>query len=210
MNRFALSGLILLATAASAAVDITSALKNVEKRYNGIETLQVNFTEVYRAPGRGRRSESGVLFLHKPGRMRWEYTNPEGKLFLGDGKYFYLYTPDSGKVQKSAAKETADMRAPLAFLLGKIDFNRDFSRFVSRPEGNDLWIAADPKSEDFPYQKVEFLVTPEYQIQRVRVTGQDQSILDFTFQSEKVNPALDAKLFQFQLPPGAQMIEAVH
>ncbi len=201
---------LLAATALAAGPDLSGVLKRVEEHYNRTETLQITFTETYQAQGKARKPESGTLFLRKPGRMRWQYTAPAGKVFLSDGKFVYLILPDSNRIQKMKAKESEDMRAPLAFLLGRLHFEKDFQNFQSRQEGADTWITADPKSADLPYTKVEFQVTPAYQIRRVRVTGQDQSILDFQFDGEKVNPALDAKLFQFQLPPGAMIEEALN
>ena len=82
-----------------------------------------------RSRGRPRKSESGELTLRKPGRMRWDYTAPAGKLFLSDGKQVYLYTPDSNRVERMPLKESDDMRAPLAFLLGKLDFAKEFRDF---------------------------------------------------------------------------------
>ena len=185
-------------------------LKAVEERYNRAQTLQIDFSEGYSAQGKTRKPESGTLFLRKPGRMRWQYTSPAGKLFLSDGKFVYLIVPDSKRVQKMKIKESEDMRAPLAFLLGKLHFEKDFQRFQSRPEGADTWITAEPKSAELPYTKVEFEVTPQFQIRRVQVTGQDFSVLDFHFDQEKLNPPLDSKLFQFELPPGAMVEETVN
>ncbi|HUB33684.1 MAG TPA: outer membrane lipoprotein carrier protein LolA, partial [Bryobacteraceae bacterium] len=65
-------------------------LKAVEARYNHAQTLQVLFHEEYTGPGQPRRSESGTLLLRKPGRMRWDYSSPVGKLFVSDGKYLWL------------------------------------------------------------------------------------------------------------------------
>src|SRR5258708_30722619 len=113
--------------------------------------------------------------------MRWQYSSPKGKLFLSDGKFVYLVTPDSNRVQKMKVKESEDMRAPLAFLLGRLHFEKDFQNFQTRTEGADTWITADPKSADLPYTKVEFQVTPQFQIRRVVVTGQDFSVLHFQF-----------------------------
>ena len=48
------------------------------------------------------------------------------------------------------------------------------------------------------------------QIRRLQVTGQDHSLHDFHFDQEKLNPALDNKLFQFVLPPGATLEEQVN
>ena len=182
----------------------------MEDRYNHAQTLQIAFSEAYSSQGKTRKPETGTLFLRKPGRMRWQYTAPAGKLFLSDGKFVYLVVPDSPRVQKMKTKESEDMRVPLAFLLGRLHFEKDFKSFQSRPEGEDLWISADPKSANLPYTKVEFQVTPQNQIRRVRVTGQDMSILDFRFDQEKLNPPLDAKLFQFELPAGSTIEEILN
>jgi len=103
-------------------------LRGVEHRYNRAQTVEVLFEQTFTAPRRGPKTERGELFLRKPGRMRWQYTTPAGKLFVSDGKYIYLYTPGTQRVERSKVKETDDMRAPLAFLLGKLDFQRDFKR----------------------------------------------------------------------------------
>src|SRR5207249_2897994 len=162
------------------------------------------------AQGKTRKPEIGTLFLRKPGRMRWQYTAPAGKLFLSDGKFVYVVVPDSPRVQKMKAKETDDMRAPLAFLLGRLHFEKDFQNFQSRTEGEDTWVTADAKKPDLIFSKLEFEVTPQFQIRRLRVTYQDLSVLDFRFDQEKRNPPLDAKVFQFELPSGAMVEEIVN
>ena len=61
---------------------LDALLKGVETRYNKTKTLQVLFHEDYTPPGRAKRSESGTLALRKPGKMRWDYDQPKGKLFV--------------------------------------------------------------------------------------------------------------------------------
>ncbi|MBZ5582222.1 MAG: outer membrane lipoprotein carrier protein LolA [Acidobacteriia bacterium] len=100
------------------------------------------------------------------------------------------------------------MRAPLAFLLGKLDFDKEFRNFQEKPEGAGTRITAEPKTDSLPYSAVEFVVTPDGRIRQVKVTGFDKSILDFTFENEKVDPPLDSKLFQFKPPQGAEVVEA--
>ena len=58
-------------------------------------------------------------------------------MFLSDGKFFWLYTPDSNRVEKIKMKESDDMRAPLAFLLGKLDFDKEFQKIEARSQGDD-------------------------------------------------------------------------
>ena len=192
----------------AATPDLGSLLQAVETRYNHAQTLQVVFHEAYTGPGRPRRTESGTLLLRKPGRMRWDYTSPEGKLFISDGKFLWLYTPSNHQVEKMNIKESDDMRAPLAFLLGKLHFAKEFRNIQAQPEGGDTRIVAEPKNDSLPYTKVEFVVGPDAQIRRVQVTGFDNSILEFEFEQEKLNPALEAKLFQFRMPQGAELVES--
>jgi outer membrane lipoprotein carrier protein len=104
-------------------------------------------------------------------------------------------------------QESDNMRAPLAFLLGKLNFEKEFRNLQARPEGTATRIAAEPKTGNLPYSAVEFVVTVENRIREVKVTGFDNSILDFTFDEERLNPPLDGKLFQFQAPPGAEVVE---
>jgi len=184
-------------------------LKRIEGRYNRATTLEVRFAETYTGMGRGPRTETGTLYLRKPGRMRWEYTQPAGKLFVSDGKdvYLYLASETPPHVQKMKLKDTEDMRAPLAFLLGKLNFEKEFRNIQTRPEGDGTLVTAEAKSDSLPYSQVEFLVSPAFEIRKLHVVGQDQSILDFAFEGEKLNPPLANSLFQFKPPAGAEVVE---
>jgi outer membrane lipoprotein carrier protein len=198
---------VLAVSLTAEAANLEPMLKAVETRYNHAQTLQVVFREAYTAPGQPRRTETGTLLLRKPGRMRWNYTSPEGKLFVSDGKFLWLYTPSNHQVEKMKIKESDDMRAPLAFLLGKLHFDKEFRDIKSQPVAGGIQITADPKTDTLPYTKVEFVVAPDNQIRRVQVTGYDKSVLEFDFEQEKLNPPLEAKLFQFSMPPGAALVE---
>jgi outer membrane lipoprotein carrier protein len=189
-----------------ADLDISRALKSVESRYNGAKTLQLNFAETYKQQGR-QLSEKGLLMLRKPGRMRWQYTAPAGKLFVSDGKFIYSYLPEEKRAEKMKLKETDDMRAPLAFLLGELDFQKDFGEFRAHPEQDGVFITAIPKSDKMPYREVSFLVGPDSTIRRLEVKGQDNSQLTFVFDSEKRNPLLNDQLFRFVPPAGVEFVD---
>jgi outer membrane lipoprotein carrier protein len=186
---------------------LLEALDAVERHYNSARTLQLQFTQFYNSPGQGARKEIGTLYLLKPGRMRWEYSSPAGKLFVSDGKTAWFYSPAANRVERARVKEADDLRTPFAFLLGKLDFRRDFSKFYTTQEGSGTWVNAIPKSDKMPFSKVEFLLTPERRIQRLRITGQDQSVMDFAFADERKNMTLANRLFQFQAPAGVEIVE---
>jgi outer membrane lipoprotein carrier protein len=88
-----------------------------------------------------------------------------------------------------------------------LNFEKEFRNLQTRSEGGGTRIMAEPKTDNLPYSAVEFVVTGENRIREVKVTGFDNSILDFTFEEESLDPPLDGKLFQFQAPPGAEVVE---
>ncbi|MDQ6759219.1 MAG: outer membrane lipoprotein carrier protein LolA [Acidobacteriota bacterium] len=190
----------------AAEPDVKSVLKGVENRYNRARTLQVQFTETYTGQGRPRQQEAGQLVLRKPGRMRWDYSLPAGKLFLSDGKNVYLYSPDAKRVERMPLKESEDMRAPLAFLLGKLDFGKEFRDISMKSEAENHLISATAKSDKLPYDRIEMLITPGFEIRRLLVNGLDKSVLTYRFDQEKLNPQVDDGQFKFQMPAGATLV----
>jgi outer membrane lipoprotein carrier protein len=194
--------------AAGAASDLDPTLHIIENRYNHAQSLKLDFSESFLASKRPTQTETGVLYLKKPGRMRWEYTSPAGKIFLADGKDTFLYTPDDQRAEKASLKLSEDDRAPLAFLLGKLDFHKDFQSFESRNDGGNSWIVAKPKSQNLPYSEVAFLASSDGQIHKIRVTNQDQSKLEYTFTNEELNAPVAPGLFVFHPPAGVQIVEA--
>jgi outer membrane lipoprotein carrier protein len=191
---------------------VDALLKNIETRYNHPQSLKLDFSETYAGMKSPVQKESGVLYLRKPGRMRWDYTAPAGKIFISDGKEVFIYTPNDHQAEKSKLRESEDVHAPLAMLLGKLNFAKEFKSFQARHEPGDAagetWITAEPKSENLAWSKVDFLVTTEGQLRRVRITLQDHSTLDFSFSNEQLNIPVAESLFTFHPPPGVQIVEA--
>jgi outer membrane lipoprotein carrier protein len=199
---------LLVVSAFAADAPLTTVLKDVEGRYNHAKTLQVLFTEQYTPKGGIQQTESGTLLLRKPGRMRWNYLQPKGKLVISDGTFLYIYSPSENRAQKTNLKESIaeEMQAPLAFLLGKLNFDKEFKNLQAHPEGADLRITGEPKDANLPYLSVDFVVTSQNQIRKLRI-AMPAYTLEFTFSMEKMDPPLDAKQFVFSLPPGAQWDE---
>lgn len=173
----------------------------IEQHYNSTPTLALEFTQSYDMNGR-RRVESGKLTLRKPGRMRWEYDN--GNIFVTDGKTVWFYQPSANRAEYSKVKESEDLRAPLAFLLGRLDFKKLFREV--REEGGE--VVAIPKSDKAPYREVRFVASSNGTIDHVKVTGQDASVMEFEFKNEQPNVPIDDAQFRFTPPAGVEIVEA--
>ena len=76
------------------------------------------------------RKETGTMLLRKPGKMRWNYAEPQGKLFLLEGKYAWFYSPGDAQVQRLAASQLDDLRSPLRFMLGHTQLERELGNLT--------------------------------------------------------------------------------
>ena len=73
--------------------------------------------------------------------------------------------------------------------------------------GPQTYLFQSQKGPNMPLSRVGAWLVLKKTFARVQVTGQDYSVTDFRFSGEKLNPALDRKLFEFRLPPGRVLEE---
>src|ERR1700689_4078365 len=82
----ALAGLMISRARATVSPQAAQIVHDMEARYHGAKTLKAIFLERYSEGRTTARVESGTAYFSRPGRMRWEYEEPEKKLFLSDGR----------------------------------------------------------------------------------------------------------------------------
>src|SRR4029077_2500061 len=120
--------LFWLATGAS---DTRQLVTLLEARYRPARTMQARFLERYSENNRVIRSEAGIVYFRRQGKMRWEYEAPEKNLFLVDGKTAWFYVPGDHTVTRVPAKQSTDWRTPLALLAGEMKLSRVCARVES-------------------------------------------------------------------------------
>src|SRR6266851_1841807 len=120
--------LFLLLLLVTTATDVKNIVHRLETRYHSARTLQATFLERYVENGRVVRTEAGIAYFRRPGKMRWEYQSPEKNLFLVDGKWAWFYVPADHTVTRVPAKESTDWRTPLALLAGEMKVSRVCAR----------------------------------------------------------------------------------
>jgi outer membrane lipoprotein carrier protein len=190
--------------AAPSAVQLAAA---VDHHYNVLHRLRVNFTESYAGMGMDRH-ESGVLLLEKPGRMRWNYAEPAGKVFVLDGKYGWFYTPGDAQVQQIPAKKLDDLRSPLRFLLGHAQLTKEMAGLTMAPADGDMFrLRGVPRGMEQRVRSLELVVSREGTIQSMTLEELDGSRTSFAFKDEQANPVITADTFRFTPPAGVQVVE---
>ncbi len=169
--------------------------------------MRSEFEQSMEYAGRRRLVESGTLYLRRPGKMRWDYNQPEGKIAIGDGEMFRMYNPNTNQVRQMRVDETADLRAPLSFLLGRMRLKRQFRNLrIQAKDGEGVLVAEGRTGKEY-YSTVEFAYDPaDFRLRRIKVYGRDDSVNTFQFKNETVNPTLGLDLFEFRSPEGAEVL----
>jgi outer membrane lipoprotein carrier protein len=188
--------------------------------------LQAEFLERYFENGKEVRSEAGLAYFAKPGRMRWEYESPERNLFVIDGKWSWFYVPGDHTVTRVRARDSSDWRSPLALLAGEAKVSRVCGRVDPAPSiapadprgavfrcllrsvGKD-----DPSNTNSPLSvsaadSVFFEINSENGV-LVRVLIRDPGgvEIEFRFADWHFDPPLEAAKFHFDPPRGVAIVD---
>jgi len=189
-----------------------SVIARLEARYNHMEALRAVFVQRYRSTEQSAiREESGVVYLRKPGQMRWDYTKPEAKQFFCSGKEAYFYAPADHQATRFSVKDSTDVRVPLRFLLGKLNLRRIFASVelatdLAPIDPGDPVLKLSPKKGE-TFRDVYLEIDAQSRIRRLVIDDGDGSRSDFELSAEEPNPRLDSNLFRFVAPPGVTIVD---
>ena len=188
--------------------------EKVDQHYDHLKTMRAHFVEDYHGAGTAR-TESGTLWLKKPGKMLWEYDQPRKKQFLSDGKTAWFYVPGEQQACKEPVNKLDDIRSPLRFLLGKTKLRKEFNELGVAPnikpeKPGNVVLRGSPKGLEERVPLVILEVTPEGQIDRIQIEETGGAVTDFHFTEVMDNVAVADRLFQFTPPKGVEAVECTY
>ena len=183
--------------------------QRVDRHYNQLHSLKAGFTESYQGLGL-KRTESGTLTMVKPGRMKWDYSSPAGKLFLLDGKYAWFYTRGDPQVQRIPAKQLDDLRSPLRFLLGHTELEKELNNLKLTSGANGRFtLTGQPKGQEKRVARLTLTVTADGAITGIEMEESDGALTRFTFTGEQSNAPVPAETFRFTPPAGVPVVDSL-
>jgi outer membrane lipoprotein carrier protein len=193
--------------------DVMALAAAVDAHYNHLRSLEAEFTQVYRGAGMDR-TESGTLWLKKPGKMRWEYRSPREKLFVSNGQEAWFYVPGDRQARKTPARKLEDLRSPLAFLLGKTKLEKELQGLSLAPDltpagAGDVMLRGVPKAMADRVSEIVLEITPDHRIARIVIEEVDGSATEYQLDGMKEDVAIADGKFEFRPPAGTETVEGV-
>lgn len=205
------AGQPIAGAADSTAPELAAAL---QRKYDGIKDFATDFTHVYQGGVlRKQITERGHLVVKKPGKMRWDYVEPEPKQFVSDGVKMYSYIPEDKQVIVAAVPADEDAPTPTLFLAGKGNVTRDFTpSLVDAPAGMPAGSRAlklIPKAKQRDYDWLVLVLDPATLALRGLMTVDAQGgTSTFSFTNLKENVGVADKEFAFKIPRGVDVVTA--
>ncbi len=208
-TAFVLCALTGARAASPSAEELAQALQH---KYDAVRDFSADFVHTYRGGVLHKEiTERGRVLVKKPGKMRWDYTEPEKKLFVSDGVRLYQYVPADKQVMVGAVPQDDRAGAPILFLAGKGNLVRDFTpTIVPPPAGSPPGAEAlklVPKAAQADYDSLTLVVDGRTLALRALVTTDahgGESTISFANLKENVSPA--DKQFAFTIPRGVDVI----
>jgi outer membrane lipoprotein carrier protein len=204
------AAMLAAAPVSAARVSDAEVLERLQRWLDGTRQLEARFeqTLVSGALGAGP-AESGRLYVLRPGRMRWDYLEPERKVALVLGERTRLYVEEDRQLWEGVL-DPSETVLPALLASGK----RIADLFESGPAsagsrgGDDVYrLCLVPRSDEESFEEVTVSVRPpDYGIAAVEVLDAAGNRMLYEFSGIRRNEELAPGIFDFEPPEGTEVV----
>jgi outer membrane lipoprotein carrier protein len=184
-------------------------LARVQKRYEGVRDVRARFEQTSFVAALGREDRSrGSVAIARPGRMRWEYGEPEQTVLVVDAEAVRLYSAADKKLQIAPLGAGALSPTALGFLLGERALGDAFrAERIEAPDRSELGLRLLPRA-DAGFEALEMWLDPERLVLRESVL-QDLfgNRTRVRFDDVQENRGLPDSSFELEVPEGVEVID---
>ena len=206
MDTALLACLLLAAPGAEPSDSARGLVRAIEEHHARTADIVARFTQSYRSGMLGREIvERGKVSIKRPGRMRWEYQDPEAKLFVSDGRTFYFYVPSDRQVMVSEQDPRHSLAARL--LSGQGGLVEEFEATLEEPlEDGVLRLRLVPRLPQSDVERAFVDAEPGGRIRSILIEDLQGNRTRFRFEDVRENTGLADRLFRFEVPKGVEVI----
>lgn len=201
--------------AAQERVSARTVAGRVQAFYDQTRTYEATFHQTYYNKLYGRYDRSrGRLAFDKPGKMRFDYARPNGKVIVANGSRLTMWEPgDGGGAGQYAQSDTARAAIPgaFSFLIGDGRLEEDYTfRLLSGYGWRGHVLELRPRRPDPRYRRVLLFVDSHPDrlgvVHIVRIDDHDGNRNKFQLRNMRFNRDLGGARFAFRPPAGARRI----
>ncbi|MGH8245435.1 MAG: outer membrane lipoprotein chaperone LolA [Gammaproteobacteria bacterium] len=199
--------LALLAGLCIATVGAGDEATLLSRYLEGLTTLKATFEqELIDESGVARERSHGILYLHRPGKFRWEYRRPYQQSIVGDGQRVWIYDKDLEQVTVKPLG-TALGSTPALLLGGKVDPKEEFVITESGGRGGMSVLHLKPKRDEGHYTEIQLSFEGSL-LRLMELRDNFGQTTRIRFVTQNRNAAIEPSLFVFTPPPGVDVIDA--
>jgi len=212
-------GTVRATPSATSAPDAMLVADAVQAFYDQTKDVSASFYQTYvnKLYQRTDRSQGKVVFK-KPGMMRWDYQQPNGKIIVSDGKTLLVYEPgEGGEPGQLVEAQIGSSQLPqaMSFLMGtgRLADNFTFRTLDPAREGfpsGDV-LELKPKQPTPQYDRILFYVerTPALRglVRRLLIIDAGGNRNRFDFTAFKFNSAPPQAQFAWRPPTGTRVLK---
>lgn len=201
----ALAGLAF-AAAAAPPPDVSRIVARVEAHHRRVSDLTARFVQSYRSGLLGREIvEKGTFSLKRPGRMLFEYREPERKTFVTNGRRVFFYVPSDRQV---VVREQAGQRGiAMSLLSGEASILGQFEATLEDPgTPAGIRLRLVPRQPDADVERATLEVDAEGRITAIEIVDPQGSRSRFRFEGIRENVGLPDRIFDFEIPKGVELV----
>ena len=181
-----------------------NAIADFQTFTSSTQSGRANFEQVvFDAAGKPTQRSNGSLTFVRPGKFRFQYDKP-AQVIVGDGKKVSFFDQDLNQVTVKKF-EQAFSATPAALLAGKGDIENAFTLVASGEADGFSWLDAIPRQKDAGIEKFR-LGFAKGQLAAMELNDAFGNRTRLKFSTFERNPKVDARVFIFVPPKGADVI----
>ena len=208
----ALRGAVVLCLAWSAWVGAANAaapppVERLRAFLASASTLQAEFSQVQIAAdgnATGKKS-SGVFYLERPGKFRWNYTQPIRQEIVATSGKVSFYDADLEQVTVKRLN-AAIGSTPALLLSGDVPLETNFRIEDQGTDEGMAWIRLIPKDEDSGFKYV-LIGLVDGTLGGMELNDNFGQVTRIYFSKVRTGLKIAPGLFQFKPPPGVDVFE---
>jgi outer membrane lipoprotein carrier protein len=201
----------LVLVAGAPAAEKSQVIAGLQAWLDGTSTLDMRFRQSLVSGALGTTAtESGRLYLERPGKMRWNYLDPEKKIALLIGDSTALYLEEERQLTRGRLSGEQGLFPRLLAGRDRVDDLFSASLVATPAAGGrgSYRLRLVPKGEHAATAEVTLtLRPPAFSIEGAELVDETGNRTTFVFSDVRRNRGLPEGLFAFEPPPGTEVVD---